>query len=99
VEIHSPRFFAVSPQGHTVFAADPVFEATPGPATFVAAGWIAEIRGMNRGNHVVGGHAAREGGPGVPDKMEIKIAKATIEGQPLIPFIVHFKVVGGGRGD
>jgi len=80
VDIHSPRFFAVSPQRHTVFDADPVFGATPGPATFVAAGWIAEIRGMHRGHHVV-------------------VAKATIKGYDLIPFIVHFNVVGGGPGE
>jgi hypothetical protein len=51
VDIHSPRFFAESPQRFTVFNQDPVFGATPGPALFVAAGWIAEIRGMDRGQH------------------------------------------------
>lgn len=51
VDIHSPGFFAVSPQRFTVFNEDPVFGATPGPASFVAAGWIAEIRGMDRGRH------------------------------------------------
>jgi hypothetical protein len=51
VDIHLPRFFAVSPQRFTVFNKDPVFGATPGPALFVAAGWIAEIRGMDRGRH------------------------------------------------
>jgi hypothetical protein len=46
VDIHEPRFLAVSPQRRVVFPSDPVFDARPGKATFVAAGWIAQIRGM-----------------------------------------------------
>jgi hypothetical protein len=53
VDIHDPRFFAVSPQRRVVFPEDPVFDATPGPAKFVAAAWVAAIRGMKRGQHVV----------------------------------------------
>jgi hypothetical protein len=53
VDIHRSKFFAVSPQGRVVFPPNPVFEATPGPATFVAAAWIAEIRGMRPGHHVL----------------------------------------------
>jgi hypothetical protein len=53
VDIHAPQFFAVSPQRRVVFPEAPVFGATPGPATFVAAGWVAEIRGMDRGRHVM----------------------------------------------
>jgi hypothetical protein len=53
VEIHQPKFFAVSPQRRVVFPQGPVFDATPGPATFVAAAWIAEISGMRPGHHVV----------------------------------------------
>ena len=53
VDIHSRRFFAVSPQRRVVFPEDAVFDAAPGPATFVAAAWIAEIRGMKRGLHVM----------------------------------------------
>lgn len=54
VEIRNDRFLAVSPQGRVVFPEDPVW-GRPGPATFAAASWIAEIRGMQRGNHVVVG--------------------------------------------
>jgi hypothetical protein len=53
VDIHDPRFFAVSPQRRVVFPEDPVFDATPGAAKFVAAAWVAAIRGMKRGQHVV----------------------------------------------
>ncbi len=53
LDIHTPRFFAVSPQRFTVFNKDPVFGGTPGPARFVAAGWLAEIAGMNRGRHTL----------------------------------------------
>jgi len=54
VDIHSPAYYAVSPQERVVFPANPVFGVkVPGPATFVASGWIAEIEGMGRGSHVV----------------------------------------------
>lgn len=78
VDIHTPRFFAVSPQRRVVFPTDPVFDAKPGPATFVAAAWIAEIRGMTRGEHVVVGtlNIVLDGEP------------------TTFPFTVHFKVGG-----
>ena len=78
VDIHTPRFFAVSPQRRVVFPAGPVFDANPGPATFVAAAWIAEIRGMQRGHHVVIGtlNIALDGQPAT------------------FPFTVHFLVGG-----
>jgi hypothetical protein len=80
VDIHQPRFFEVSPQRRVVFPANPVFGATPGPATFVAAAWMAEIRGMKRGNHTVNGTTT-----------------LVSNGQTFVlPFIVHFEVVGGG---
>jgi hypothetical protein len=66
VDIHSPRFFAVSPQRYTVFNEDPVFGATPGPALFVAAGWIAQIRGMDRGRHDMTAIVSVNGAPQAP---------------------------------
>lgn len=83
VDIHTPQFFAVSPQRRVVFPADPVFGAEPGPATFVAAAWIAEIRGMRSGDHVVIGtlNIVLDGQPAN------------------FPFTVHFNVVGGGDDD
>ena len=83
VDIHQPRFFAVSPQRRVVFPSEPVFEARPGPATFVAAGWIAEIRGMDRGRHDVVGvlNIVLDGQPAS------------------FPFTVHFNVVGGHHDD
>ena len=53
MDIHTPRFFAVSPQRFAVFDKDPVFGGTPGPTKFVAAAWMAEITGMNRGRHTL----------------------------------------------
>ena len=83
VDIHRPRFLAVSPQRRVVFPSDPVFGATPGPATFVAAGWIAEIRGMDRGRHDVVGvlNIVLDGQPAS------------------FPFTVHFNVVRGHHDD
>jgi hypothetical protein len=63
IDIHSRRFFAVSPQRRVVFPPEPVFGATPGPATFVAAGWVAEIRGMDRGRHVMRAIVETAAGP------------------------------------
>jgi hypothetical protein len=80
VDIHDPLFFEVSPQRSVVFPKDPVFGATPGPATFVAAAWIAEIRGMKIGSHIVNG------------TLTVVIDGQTL----VYPFIVHLNVVGGG---
>jgi hypothetical protein len=78
VDIHQRRFLEVTGQRHVVFPENPVFDAESGPATFVAAAWMAEIRGMKRGNHSVNGTTA-----------------VVIQGQTLVlPFIVHFEVVG-----
>jgi hypothetical protein len=78
VDIHQRRFFEVSPQRRVVFPENAVFDATPGPATFVAAAWIAEIRGMKRGNHTVNG------------TMTLVSEGQTF----VFPFIVHFQVGG-----
>jgi len=83
VDIHQRRFLEVSPQRRVVFPEDPVFQATPGRATFVAAAWTAEIKGMKRGNHTVVATPIYE--------LE--------DGPLALPFIVHFQVVGGhGQG-
>jgi len=66
VDIHHPRFFAVSPQRRVTFPEDPVFGARPGPATFVAAAWVAAIRGMERGRHVLRAEVVTATGPLTP---------------------------------
>jgi hypothetical protein len=55
VDIRKPRFAVLSPQLASSFASDPIFGATPGPTTFVAFGWIAEIRNLRPGHHVIVG--------------------------------------------
>jgi hypothetical protein len=82
VDIHQREFLEVSRQRHVVFPADPVFDAQPGPATFVAAAWMAEIRGMKRGDHTVTATTRVGSGPTVDEYQ----------------FIVHFEVVGGHGG-
>ena len=54
VEIRTDRFLAISPQEQVDLPADPVW-GRPGPATFAAASWIAEIRGMGPGQHTMVG--------------------------------------------
>jgi hypothetical protein len=54
LDVHQERFQVVSPQFTTVFPAGPIFDAQPGPATFVAAGYAAKLRHRLRpGRHVV----------------------------------------------
>lgn len=49
-----PRFRDVSPQFRTVFPQTPIDDATPGPATFVAAGYDATFaRPLRPGRHTV----------------------------------------------
>ncbi|SER17877.1 hypothetical protein [Microlunatus flavus] len=52
-DIHRPRFFEVSSQRHVVLPEDAVFGAKPGPATYVAAAWMAQVKGLKRGTHTV----------------------------------------------
>jgi hypothetical protein len=82
VDIHQRRFLEVSRQRSVVFPADPVFGADPGPATFVAAAWMAEIRGMRPGDHTVTATSSA-----VVDGQT-----------QTFQFIVHFEVVGGHGG-
>jgi hypothetical protein len=80
VDIHRSRFFEVSPQRHVVYPEKPVFDAKPGPATFVAAGWMAEIRGMKRGTHTI----------------EAVTTYGNPDGSTTVNlFVVHVDVVGG----
>jgi hypothetical protein len=60
VPILKRRFKVVSPQGQLTLPADNIFGAPPGDATFVAAGWVAQVRGLRPGLHslvlqIVGG--------------------------------------------
>ncbi len=49
-----PRFRNVSPQFRTVYPQTPINDATPGPATFVAAGYDATLgRPLRPGRHTI----------------------------------------------
>lgn len=77
------RYFEVSSQRRVVFPEDPVFGARPGPATFVAAGWLAEVRGLKRGSHTVTSVGTIVVGPNGETAVDT--------------FIVHLEVVGPGK--
>jgi hypothetical protein len=62
VDIANARFLVTSSQGTTVYARDAVFGAAPGPATFVAYGWEAALRGLRPGSHTVVIRNATAGG-------------------------------------
>lgn len=81
VDIHQPRFFKVSKQRNVVFPQNAVFQAEPGAGTFVAAGWMAQIRGLKKGDHTV---TATTTYPTPTDDL-------------VLTFVVHLKVVGGGH--
>jgi hypothetical protein len=53
-DVHNERFELITPQGETVFPADAIFDATPGPATFVGGDWAATLRRKLRpGQHTI----------------------------------------------
>jgi hypothetical protein len=53
-DIHDDRFWDITPQGEVVFPQGAVFDATPGPATFVGGGWSATPRKRLRpGTHTI----------------------------------------------
>jgi hypothetical protein len=53
-DVHSERFEVISRQGHVVFPEGAIFEAAPGPATFVAGDWAVTTRHRLRpGTHTI----------------------------------------------
>lgn len=53
-DIHNERFEVISRQGNVVFPDDAIFDAEPGPATFVAGDWVATTRRPLRpGQHTI----------------------------------------------
>jgi hypothetical protein len=67
----------VSPQLSSVFdTADPVFGATPGPTTFVAAGYAATPRHLRRGRHVIAGEVVlTDGNPPVTYTITLNVRR------------------------
>jgi hypothetical protein len=64
-DVHSARVEVISRQGHVVFPEGAIFDAEPGPATFVAGDWIATTRHRLRpGTHTI--------------TLEIELAEATL---------------------
>ena len=53
-DVYSERFELITPQGETVFPEGAIFDATPGPATFVGGDWAATLRRKLRpGQHTI----------------------------------------------
>jgi hypothetical protein len=53
-DVHNERFEVISRQGNVVFPEAAIFDAEPGPATFVAADWVATTRHRLRpGQHTI----------------------------------------------
>jgi hypothetical protein len=53
VDILIPRFELISPQRSVVLPPDNFLGVDPGPATFVAHGWVAIVRGLGPGQHTI----------------------------------------------
>ena len=52
--VHDDRFEVLTSQGNTVFPEGPIFDATPGPATFVGGDWVTTPRKRLRpGTHTI----------------------------------------------
>jgi hypothetical protein len=79
VNVLDERFFLVSPQLRSVFdATDPVFGATPGPTTFVAAGYAATPRHLRPGQHVIAGHVVlSDGSPPVTFTITLNVVRGS----------------------
>jgi len=76
VDIHQDPFRLVSPQGTTVFPEAPIFDATPGRATFVGSGWAATVRhSLRPGRHVINGEVVLNGAPTVRFSLVVKVVK------------------------
>jgi hypothetical protein len=77
VNVLDERFFLVSPQLRSVFdVADPAFDATPGPTTFVAAGYAATPRHLRRGQHVIAGTVVlTDGNPPVTFTITLNVVR------------------------
>ena len=59
VNMRSKKFLVISPQERTVFAGDPAHGVSPGPGTFVAAGYVATVprARLRPGRHVIVGRS------------------------------------------
>ena len=53
-DVHDDRFRVITPQGEVVFPEGAIFDARPGPATFVGGDWVATPRKRLRpGTHTI----------------------------------------------
>jgi hypothetical protein len=58
VDVDTERFAAFSPSTTVEIPPDSLFGLPAGPATFVAYGWSAQVRGFCRGRHTISVHVA-----------------------------------------
>jgi hypothetical protein len=76
IDIHSERFQLVSPQGSVVFPEGPIFDATPGPATFVAAMYGATLkRKLRPGQHTIRVDVVLPDGSTLPLSIVLNVVK------------------------
>jgi hypothetical protein len=58
IDVKADRFAVFSPLTTVQIPPDSLFGLPAGPATFVAYGWIAQVRGLCRGRHTISVHVS-----------------------------------------
>ena len=75
VEQVAPRFEEISPQRAVELPPDNILGADPGPATFVAHGWVVLVQKLDHGEHLLTGTVTSDDGFTSPFRIAITVAK------------------------
>ena len=75
VEQVAPRFEEISPQRSVVLPPDNVLGVDPGPATFVAHGWVVLVQKLDLGEHLLTGTVTTDDGTTSPFRIAITVVK------------------------
>ena len=75
VEQVAPRFEEISPQRSVELPPDNVLGVDPGPATFVAHGWVVLVQKLDPGEHLLTGTVTTDDGFTSPFRIAITVAK------------------------
>ena len=75
VEQVAPRFEEISPQRSVELPPDNILGVDPGPATFVAHGWVVLAQKLDRGEHLLTGTVTTDDGFTSPFRIAISVVK------------------------
>lgn len=75
VEQVAPRFEEISPQRSVELPPDNILGVDPGPATFVAHGWVVLVQKLDPGEHLLTGTVTTDDGFTSPFRIAITVVK------------------------